>query len=110
MAYVATPRRLRDNRICKNMRKGKAMKQAGRANELGARFGLDLPENRVTVAITHHDFGDETDVFKLGRTRRITTYLVTNENMKPEKMGWSVFCKRISAYYPSVLSPISLEQ
>jgi hypothetical protein len=91
------------------MRKGKALIQAERAKELGSRFSLNLPENRKTVTITHHDFGDKTDVFKFGKTRRITTYLVTNENMKPEKMGWSVFCKRISTYYPSVLSASQLD-
>ena len=109
MAYQATQRRIQVNKKYKAMRKGKALIQAERAKELGARFGLNLPENRITVTITHHDFGDKTDVFLMGRTRRITTYLVTNENMRPEKMGWSVFCKRMSAYYPSVLSPMSLE-
>lgn len=109
MAYQSTSRRVQANKKYKAMRKGKALIQAERTKELGARIGLDLPENRITVTITHHDFGDKTDVFKFGKTRRITTYLVTNENMKPEKMGWSVFCKRMSAYYPSVLSPMSLQ-
>ena len=109
MAYQATPQRLRNNRTFLNMRKGKALIQAEKAKELGARWGLSLPENRITVTITHHDFGDKTDVFLFGKTRRITTYLVTNENMRPEKMGWSNFCKYISQLYPSVLSPASLE-
>ena len=108
MAYKTTTRRLRDNRICRKMRKYKALIQVERAKELGARAEFCLPENRITVTITHHDFGDKTDVFLFGKTRRITTYMVTNENMRPEKMGWSVFCKRMSAYYPSVLSPMSI--
>ena len=109
MAYQATPRRIQVNRKYRAMRKGKALIQAERAKDFGPRIGLDLPDNRITVTITHHDFGEKTDVFKFGKTRRITTYLVTNENMRPEKMGWTVFCKRMSAYYPSVLSPINLQ-
>ena len=109
MAYRTTERRFRSDRIYKKMRKGKALLQAERSKALGARIGLELPENRITVTITHHDFGDKTDVFLFGKTRRITTYMVTNEKMIPEKMGWSVFCKRMSAYYPSVLSPMSLQ-
>ena len=109
MAYTKTPRRKRENKKLALMRKEKAEKQAAKADELGARFCLDLPEKRITVTVTHHDFGDKTDVFEFGKTRRINTYKVTNENMKPEKMGWSVFCKRLSAYYPSILSPTSMD-
>ena len=91
------------------MRKGKALLQEKRAKELGPRIEHELPVIRKIVIVLNLDFGLDTDIFWFRKTNRIDSYLVSNIKMATEKMGWTVFCKRLSAYYPRLLSPMSLE-
>lgn len=86
MAYNTTRRKSRVNAQCRAMRKGKALKQEERAKELGPRVEHELPVIRKIVVVLSLDFG-----------------------LAAEKMGWTVFCKRLSAYYPRLLNPMNLE-
>ena len=109
MAYKTTRRKSRVNARCWAMRKGKALKQEKRAKELGSRVEHELPEIRKILIILNLDFGLKVDIFWFRKTNRIDSYMVSNLKMVPEKMGWTVFCKRLSAYYPRLLSPMNLE-
>lgn len=109
MAYKTTRRKSRVNAECLAMRKGKALKQEKRAKELGSRVEHDLPVIRKMVIVLNFDFGLAVDVFWFRKTSRIDSYRVSSLKMIPEKMGWTVFCKRLSTYYPRLLSPLNLQ-
>jgi len=91
------------------MRKGKALKQENLARELGPRVEHELPIIRKIVIVLNLDFGLKVDIFWFRKTSRIDSYVVSNLKMVSERMGWTVFCKRLSAYYPRLLSPINLQ-
>ena len=108
MAYNTTKRKSRVNAEYRRMRKGKALLQGKRAKELGPRIEHELPVIRKIVIVLNLDFGLAVDIFWFRKTSRIDSYLVSNLKMVTEKMGWTVFCKRLSAYYPRLLSPMRL--
>jgi len=108
MSYQVTRRKARPNAICLKMRKGKALIRANRAQELGSRIEHELPAIRKIVIVLNLDFGLAIDIFWFRKTKRIDSYMVSNLKMKTENMGWTVFCKRLSAYYPRLLSPVNL--
>lgn len=108
MSYCKTRRKAKSDAVCLKMRKGKALLQEKRAKELGSRVENELPVVRKIVIVLNLDFGLDVDVFWFRKTKRIDSYLVSNLKMVIEKMGWTVFCKRLSAYYPRLLSPMRL--
>ena len=105
--YQVTSKKLRADAICKRMRDGKKRKQLQRVKDLGARVEHDLPALRKIVIVINFDFGFNIDIFRFKKTNRIDSYLVSNNGLNPEKMGWSVFCKRLSNHYPRLLSPLN---
>ena len=89
------------------MRDAKARKREGFVKSQN--FSLyDLPEKRKIVIVINLDFGIKIDIFRFYKTNRINSYFVSCNRLVREKMGWSVFCKRLSNHYPSLLSPYSL--
>lgn len=108
--YKITRKKTRQNEICRRMREGKARKKAALAHELGPRDALYCaPELRRVVIIIDYDITPKIDVFRLSKTHRIDSYNITHNNSSANSAGWANFCKRLSAHYPRLLSPMALE-
>lgn len=109
MAYQKTRKKVRKDAICRRMRDGKARLREARAIELGPRpTPFEPPKRRRIVVVIDLDFGLKVDVFRFFRTKRIDSYRVEHNGKPIEgRIGWANFCKRLSAHYPRILSPIA---
>ncbi|MCK5127519.1 MAG: hypothetical protein KAR42_14785 [candidate division Zixibacteria bacterium] len=108
MSYYETVKKKVVNNVCKRMRDAKANKRDNDKIPCDNFSLYDLPEKRKIVIVITLDFGIKIDVFRFFKTKRINSYFVSLNKNKSEKMGWSVFCKRLSNHYPSLLSPYAL--
>ena len=108
MSYWTTPKKKAINKKCQDMRDVKARKRE--ENKIpSSNFSIyDLPEKRKIVIVIDFDFGLKIDIFRFYKTNRINSYFISCNRLAREKMGWSVFCKRLSNHYPSLLSPLAL--
>ena len=108
MSYWLTPKKKAVNKKCQSMREAKTRKREDL--EKTDNFSIyDLPEKRKIVIVIDLDFGVKIDIFRFYKTNRINSYLISLNRQVKEKMGWSVFCKRLSGHYPSLLSPLALD-
>ena len=79
-----------------------------RADELGPRSApFEPPKLRRVVVVIDYDFGFKIDIFRLFRTNRIDSYHATHNGAPVDgRIGWANFCKRLSAHFPRLLSPV----
>lgn len=104
--YHLTRKKRRVDYICKRMREGKERKRL--AGDLGGRCGVYVPPVlRRVVIVIDYDVEPKIDVFRFERTNRIDSYFVSHNNHSATNMGWSIFCKKLSAHFPRLLSPLS---
>jgi hypothetical protein len=64
----------------------RAAKEAKRLNREPPAYPAELPEVRMRITVERMDFGHETHVFELRRTRRVDVYAI-NVDGKPWKRG-----------------------
>lgn len=63
------------------------------------------PKLRRIIIVIDYDFGTRINIWRLYRSARVDSYHVThNHNAVPGRIGWANFCKRLSAFFPRVLS------
>lgn len=96
-------------------RKFASMREARRrqADQLGDPVDLSSPYEppplRRVVIVIDYDLGEpRIETFRLGRTGRIDSYAVEHNGKPiPGRIGWTNFCKRLSAHFPRIISPYS---
>jgi hypothetical protein len=93
------------------MRAGKERKRMALAADAEHRPGVDIPALRRLVIIIDYDLGQRVNVFELRRTDRIDSYRVAH-NGEPlaGRVGWSNFCKRLSVFFPRLMSASAVQQ
>ena len=68
-------------------------------------YPADLPELRMRITVERMDFGRETHVVELHRTRRVDVYAVTIDGRPWKRAGLSAALEGIRKACPRVASP-----
>lgn len=104
-----TRNKARRDAICARMREAKERLRMEAAEALGnPSHRFTPPVLRRVVIVIDYDIETKIEVFRLRRTSRIDSYsLEHNGKAIDGRIGWSNFCKRLSAYFPRLLSPLS---